>query len=196
MMLRRQFLSQQPPCILILRRQASVHSKSRNPSIALSSSLKAHGLTPPSQWDAKTNGNTIQVIDPQTKKEITIDLDTVQPFTPEFALLPLQYRTIVEQRHLFNILRERQSTSNEFPVTAEEKEQLEPDPDLVKKYVAQAIENRRRKTDVPPSESRIKQYIEKAKAKALKNEKKPTSSDSTLSFEEQWRRREDYGTEF
>jgi len=77
----------------------------------------------------------------------------------------------------------------------------EPDSERVRKYLSEFIKNRRYTTDKPPSDRKISQYIEIAKQKALQEERKlisnriiQVSSEDGLSFEEQWRRREVYGT--
>jgi len=201
-MLRQPFLSQRP-CILHLRRLASTFSQSTspiNPAGALSSVLSA------GDKNAGTSGTlpqakTVRVIDPETKEEITVNLDTVEPFTHEFGLLPSRFRTQVEQRHLFKTLRERQNTAYEVEVKeGDAKEPIEPDSELVEKYITEFIQNRKQHTDEPPSDEKIYHYIESAKRKAIKEEKKrlmtataAKSSDQSLSFQEQWHRRQEYG---
>lgn len=204
-MLRRPFQSR-PPCILRVGRLASTYSRNpnsrQNAVRALANSLVLHGLTGGTKSSKDgLEQRTIQVIDPQTKQEVTIDLQTVQPFTPEFALLPLQYRTLVERRNLLETLRIRQKTVYDAEeVEPAGKDEMEPDNELVKKYVSEFIKRRRYTSDKSPSDRKISRYIEAAKQKALKEQRNRTSSrmvedtpDDTLSFEEQWRRRQIYG---
>jgi len=204
-MLRRPFQSR-PPCIRGVGRQASSHARNQKFRVtavqALAHSLVVHGLT----GGAKSAQNlldrkTIQIIDPRTRQEVTIDLQTVQPFTPEFALLPLRYRTAVERRHLLATLRERQKTAYEVESPEEnDNDKLKPDDELVKKYISEFLKRRRATTDTPPSDSKINQYIEAAKEKALKEGRERIStrkaqdpSEDEISFEEQWNRRQTYG---
>lgn len=224
-MLRRPLLSR-PPCILNLHRLASTYTPpSRSPSTALSQALQSRGLVDPfkiipvkkerwqleEEWKLKAEREargepepevpdpfTIKVIDPATQEEIEIDLRKVEPFTPTYALLPLQYRTDVEIRHIFDLLRDRQRVEHEIKLTKDDKrEKLVPDPGAVMKYVIQILERRRRKTDKPPNDDRINKYIKLATKKArsemsVKNRRRV--GHPNLTFEEQWYRRQDYGT--
>jgi hypothetical protein len=206
-MLRRPFQSR-PPCILSLGRLASTYSRTptsrQNAVRALANSLVIHGLTGGANSSTPPlKQRTIQVIDPQTKQEVAIDLHKVTPFTPEFALLPLQYRTAVEHRHLLETLRNRQKTAYDVPSAEDDAEEVrEPDSELVKKYISGFLKRRRYTTDKPPSDKKISRYIEVAKRKAKEEEKRKRTSARTvqeisnndLSFEEQWRRRQIYGT--
>jgi hypothetical protein len=151
--------------------------------------------------DDKRPPRKVKVIDPATKKPVIVDLNTVEPFTAQYGLLPLPFRTIVERRHLFETLRERQNTAYDVDSTAEDEERIiEPDPEVIKKYVSQFIRNRQMKMEEPPDENKMKQYIELATKKAIEKEKRRLSllaqrpPDPALSFEEQWHRRQLYGT--
>src|SRR5271154_2483226 len=110
-MLRRSTLSRHPNR-LNHRRYASTtnypFSPLRDHKTALSSSIKFEGFDVPKRIKKSPK---IEVIDPSTKKPVSIDLNKVKPFTPQFALLPLQYRTEVERRHLLETLRRRQETA-------------------------------------------------------------------------------------
>jgi len=226
-MLRRPLLSR-PPSILNLHRLASTYTRpSRNPSTALSQALQSRGLVDPfkiipvkkerwqleEEWRLKAEREargepepekpdpfTITVIDPTTKEKIEVDLTKVKPFTPTYALLPLQYRTDVELRHIFDLLRERQRVEHQIKSTKDDKrEKLVPDLEVVMKYITRFLENRRRKTDRPPNDYRINKYIKLATKKAraemsVKNRKR--GGYTNLTFEEQWHRRQDYGTIF
>lgn len=209
-MLRRPFLPRRPPCIPHLRRLGTSFpypdvTARHHPSTALSISIAEHGLRPSHENDAVSSNGTkasrrVRVIDPKTGKEVSIDLNNLEPFTHLYGLLPLRYRTFVERRHLFETLRKRQNTEYEVKTTEEDEETvIVPDPALVKKYVQQFIRNRRMKMDEPPDEKKIKQYIELAKTKAIEKKKKQLSdrnrqpAEPALSFEEQWHRRELYG---
>lgn len=201
-MLRRSPL-RQPLCVLRIRRLASTASfpsLSRNPSTALATSLKTNGLQNP---NSQNNPETIQVINPETKETLTVNLRTVKPFTPEFALLPLQFRTQVERRHLLETLRERQQTAFNVMEDDGEKSSIEPNPEEVKKYIDQYLRSRRQKTGIPPDEKQAALYYQLARKKAIKKGIKRLQEASTagrndppLSFEEQWRRRQEYGTTF
>ena len=191
--MRRLPILSQPPSILNLRRLASSFgSPTRDPSTSLSAVLQSEGLQ-------ARNGNTpktINVIDPTTRQQVTIDLRKVKPFTQEFALLPLQYRTQIERKHLFDTLRSRQQTSNQVLSGDEEDGKVKADPAVVKKLVMGYVRNRRYKTDDTPSKERVQMYIDMATKRALKMERKKRlqrSSAPTLSFEEQWFRRDTYG---
>src|SRR5579862_526027 len=199
-MLRRPLCSR-PFHIHKLRRLASTFSQSpspTNPGAALPSNLPASGQKANS---STKKGNVVQVIDPETKKEVTVNLETVEPFTHEFGLLPLRYRTYVEQRHLFKTLRERQNTVYDLEIKeTEKKEEIEPDSGLVERYITEFIQNRKRKTDEPPSNEKIKRYIELAKEKAMRKERKKLTGaskkreDQALSFKDQWERRQIFGS--
>jgi hypothetical protein len=205
-MLRRPCLSR-PPSILNLRRLAytSSYRPLRHPSTALAASLDAQGLSFNLAKNAKdanaSKPKPIKVTDPQTKREITVDLNTVQPFTPEFALLPLEHRTLVERRHLSETLKKRlASVYDDGPRNKEEKTEIKPDSKIVDQYLSKFIRNRRAKIDEIPSEEKIQQLIDIARRKAIKKEKRRlnaikgvTTVEDTLSFEEQWRRRQAYG---
>lgn len=224
-MLRWPLLSR-PPYILSLRRLASTYTPaSRNPSTALSQALLSRGLVDPfkivpvkkerwqleEEWRLKAEREargepepevpdpfTITVIDPTTKEEIEIDVTKVKPFSPTYALLPIQYRTDVELRHIFDLLRDRQRIEHEIKLTKDDKrEKPAPNPKVVMKYVTQFLERRRRKTDKPPNDYRINKYIKLATKKAraemsVKNTRRGVHLN--LTFEEQWHRRQDYGT--
>jgi len=207
-MLRRPLQSRRP-CVVRLGRLASTYSRNPHPRQdavrALANSLVKHGLTGgeiKASSKESSQQTILQFIDPQTKQNVTIDLLTVKPFTPEFALLPLQYRTFVERRHLLETIRDRQKTASDMDSTeGDGGGTREPDSERVKKYLSEFIKNRRYTTDKPPSDRKISQYIEIAKQKALQEERKlasnrtiQVSSEDGLSFEEQWRRREVYGT--
>jgi hypothetical protein len=219
-MLRRPLQSRRP-CILRLCRLASTQIHLPNPKKnpvpkkdpnaranavrALANSLVIHRLTggaiKPSSKKSSLE-TTIHVTDPETKQRVTLDLRTVKPFTPEFALLPLQYRTLVERWDLLETIRSRQKTAYEMDSIEEDDDGArEPDRERVKKYLSEFLKNRRYTTDKPPSDRKISQYIELAKEKALREERKlasnriiQVSSEDGLSFEEQWRRRQTYGT--
>ena len=79
----------------------------------------------------------------------------------------------------------------------DKREKLVPDPKVVMKYITQFLERRRRKTDNPPNTYRINKYIKLATKKAraemsVKNRRR--EGHPNLTFEEQWHRRQDYGT--
>jgi hypothetical protein len=82
----------------------------------------------------------------------------------------------------------------------DEERVIVPDTAVVKKYLDQFIRNRRMKMDEPPSTRKIRLYIRQAKNKAIKKKKRelsarsPRPAEPALSFEEQWHRRELYGT--
>jgi hypothetical protein len=167
---------------------------------ALAKSLVIHGLT----GGAKSSQNlleqkTIQVIDPQTRQEVTVDLRKVQPFTHEFSLLPLPYRTLVERRQLLATLRERQATVHDIEST--EDHDSDPNNALVRKFIQESLERRRQNTDKPPSDWKIDRYIATANEKAIKEARERNSSrtsqegsNDNLSFEQQWNRRQIYRT--
>src|SRR5579871_4416320 len=120
-MLRLRRLSQ-PQCPFNLSRNASSLASSnpfRNPSTAFSASLRERGLSLSREAKTKTNpdgtakSNLHEFIHPDTKQAVTVDLDQIEPFTPEFALLPLKYRTEVEHKYLLKVLRERQKSTYE-----------------------------------------------------------------------------------
>src|SRR5437667_4094 len=123
-------------------------------------------------------------------------------FIPEFGLLPLQYRIEVEQRYLYEVLRNRQKAqSANVGVKMAKVQKLQPPIDAILKHVDQLLQLRRHKTDVPPSEYRMNQYIIAATKKtrtemSRKIRERETSENTTLSFEEQWYRRQDYGINF
>jgi hypothetical protein len=132
-----------------------------------------------------------------------VDLDTVEPFTDEYRLLPLRFRTYVDQQHLSRQVRIRQNTYYRDVVKeVDPTEDLEPDETLVEEYVTEFMRNRKLKGDGPPSVERFEQYVELAKKKAIKKEKARLSGrlrkrdDNNLTFEEQWRRRDQYGIPF
>jgi hypothetical protein len=210
-MLRRPFLPRRPPCISNLRRLATLYpypqaSPRQHPSTALSISIAENGLRPPGEKEARSPDDKrppqrVKVIDPATNEPVTIDLNTVEPFTARYGLLPLPFRIIVERRHLFKTLRERQNTAYDVDSPEEDETRvIKPDPEVIKKYVLQFIRNRQMKMEEPPSKEKIQYFIRVATKKALSKEKNRLSLqaerplDPALSFEEQWHRRQSYGT--
>lgn len=202
-MLRRPLLSG-PLRTYALRRLASTTSQSSSSSSLFNSSPPLpsnNASSQPKNTNASARKNTIvEVIDPATQQTLTLDLDKVEPFSDEFRLLLQRHRNYVEQKHLYKTLRERQDTAH----TAELKksdltEMFEPDEELVQFYVTELLRNRKLKTEEPPSEEELRKLIKMARQKAIKAERKRVSSasqkmeDNTLSFEEQWRRRQAYG---
>jgi hypothetical protein len=205
-MLRRQCL-RRTPYILNLRRLASrlPLRRSRDPFTALEAALNDNSAESTNEEKPQAPPplrKPVKLIDPVTRKEITIDLSTVEVFSEDFAKLPLQYRSVVERGHLRQILRKR--LSNEYRLASESAaEHIQPKPsrDDIKGYMIRFMRNRRTKTDEPPSEQKIQQLLKLAKQKALKKAVRREHTRRTrkivepvLSFEEQWRRRQEYGT--
>ena len=206
-MLRRPCVSRSPG-ILNLRRLASTYPP-RSPLKSLTASLNAQSLA---NTDAKKSKeikksgkqNEIYVLHPQSRKRIAIDITRVQPFSAEFALLPPEFRTLVEGRHVRNIIRQR--LANEYKEEGareqEERKPVEADPNVVKEYIAKFIRNRRVKTDEPPSPQKIAQLTQLAKRLAYQKEKsrlrvvskRKRVREQKLTFEQQWFRRQAYGT--
>lgn len=189
-----------PPSIFNPHRLASTFGSPprdplRNPSTSLSALLQTQGL----QYKGSESPKTINVIDPTTRQNVTIDLKKVKPFTQEFALLPLQYRTEIEKKYLFETLKQRQQTSYQVLSGDEDDGKVKVDPKVVERLVMGYVRNRRYKTDEPPSKAKIQLYIDMAtkRAKKMENKKRQQRSVApTLSFEEQWFRRDAYGMIF
>jgi len=204
--MRRQPIVRCAPCILSLRRSVSnLHRYSPSANLAASFAARIVGAkqaqNAASSPHALANQKTVEVYDPSSGEEVTVNLNTVEPFSPTFALLPMHYRIEVERRHLLKTLRERQSAAYEVVQVEEDDGSVQPDPVLVKQYVNRFLRNRRAKTDVAPHPTQIAKYLQMAKDRAIEVEKKRTKHDQAeaptapeLSFEAQWKRRERYGT--
>ena len=133
-------------------------------------------------------------------KQVTIDLENVEPFSKSFALLPRSYRIEVERRRLVKTLRERQSAAYDVVRAEQDDGSIQPDPQVVEEYLDKFLKDRRTKTDIAPSAARTEVYLRLAKEKALEIEQRrvrfgqaEAHAASELSFEAQWRRRETYG---
>lgn len=209
-MLRLRRLLQLQLHINLSRKASSLVSSNphRNPSTAFSIYLRERGLSLSKEAKTKKNpdgtdkSNLYEFVHPDNKRTVILDLDQVEPFTPEFALLPLKFRIRVEHKYLFKVLQERQKSTYEGLLPPErgddDSSRKEPDTELVKKCLDEYIRKRRHKTDVPPSQPTLNRYLNLARAKVLKDERKleqdikVVSAQPKLSWGEQWHRRGEY----
>jgi hypothetical protein len=165
--------------------------------------VRALATVSPSLPSPANNGpesTIITVMNLRTRQPVTLDLDKIKPFTPEFAMLPARYRPYVERKHLRDTIIQRQKQEMEI-VSKEDKreEQVLPNQKLVDKYLNELLRRRKAVTDKPPSAKVIEQYLVLATRKAVKQqkrkltEKSQSSPSQSLSFEQQWHRRQRYG---
>ena len=201
-MQRRTFLCCRP-CLLNLRRHASTNQY--RPTTALTAALLNHNSKLESQ--KKSNKKTknrglnpkIDVLNPTTGETLTLDLNRVKMFSEEYALLPLQHRQHVERKQLRVTLRER--TKQEYNVPIDKDDPLyKPEESLVDKFIKEEFEIRGLKEDHPITFSQQKsiEEIAKERAKEVEEEelkrRKLAALARPLTFEEQWKRRDSYGT--
>ena len=202
-------------CIVCLRRYASTFARP-NPASSLLTS------NPESSSNRSEEGNEDQeilVMERSTGKRYSVNINKIQSFEGDYSLLPLQKRLEVEQRNLFKTLRERQSmdilkkVQKDVASAKEEKDirRIEPKQEDIDKRVRRMLRKRLALTRMTPSEEKVKRYIQHAtrlemkrlreqqqkqqaeEAKAKKKEEEDVDSQ-TLSFKEQWDRRQVYGT--
>jgi hypothetical protein len=189
------------PCLVNLRRHASTNQY--RPTTALASALLSHNSQLESQEKKKKKNRasktTIDVVNPTTAETFTIDLNRVKPLTEEYALLPRQHRQYVEKRHLRTTLRQR--TKQEYDVPIDKDDPLyKPEESLADKFIKEEFQIRGLKEDDPItfSQQQSIQEIANERAKEVEeeelNRRKLAALARPLTFEEQWKRRDSYGT--
>jgi ribosomal protein S2 len=139
-----------------------------------------------------------EVTHPGSKQAVVLDLLNVKPFSPEYGLLPPGHREYVERRELVKVLMERQRKEMQRGLEVEfNAEQFEPDEKLVNKFIGEILVKRRKYTDRPPSDEWIRQVVQKAKERAVKVQRVnlyKTTNTLPLSFLQQYRRKEEWGS--